>query len=743
MLAVTAPIAGTDDDTLYQSQRWGMFSYDLPLANGKYDLTLNLNEQYWTAANQRKFSVDVEGVNLVKDLDLIATTGANRAVDLRFANIIVNDGYLNIRFYASVNEGTVSGIVVKTAGQIIGSSSSSSSSSNSSSSSSGLSAIENGKAIFASKCASCHAATAREMVEKTDGTNHDLPSLTQIIVATMPIARPADCVGECADATARYIASVNPFYGKINAGLRAPFDDIDPAPVTMTRLNRAEYNNTVRDLFGTSLQPANEFPPDNFGRFNNDASVLSLSPLHIEAYNTASIKLANEAVESARIGNRKVITCDLTAATCVDTVIQDLGSRAWRRAITTEEAVQLKSLYNSAQTTLNDRYGSMAALVRAMILSPNFIFRPEIDANLTSSNARALNGYELASRLSYFLWSSMPDATLFAKARTGGLSTDAAIKEEVTRMLNDPKSIALIDNFAAQWLTFREFADPDRAQPDAKLFPSFNSTLKSAMINESRTFLKYLLDNNKPLAEIVTADYTFLNDTLATHYGITGITGSEMRLHQWDANAKRRGLLGQSSLLTTLAHPDHTSPVKRGIWVMDRLMCDRPAEPPPEAVAMFPTLPEGLNPRKFSELHRDSSTICYSCHAYVDPIGYGLENFDPIGKWRNTYPNGDVVDAVSALPTGEGFSNLIGLSAVLSTKQDVAYCSIQHAMTYALGRMLNTFEEKPGPTSEPSDYAAVYSVFKKTEVTGHRFRDVITEIVLSPTFRNRRGADSL
>jgi len=255
-------------------------------------------------------------------------------------------------------------------------------------------------------------------------------------------------------------------------------------------------------------------------------------------------------------------------------------------------------------------------------------------------------------------------------------------------------------------------------------------------------FLEYMLDNNRPVTDIVNGNYTFLNGPLANHYGVSGISGESMAFHTWGENAIRRGILGHASVLMAHSHATKTSPVKRGIWVMDRIMCDRPSEPTPELLAQFPELPEGLNPREESELHKDSSTVCYTCHAYVDPIGYGLENFSPIGQWREAYPDGGPVNAQSQLPSGDAFSNLVGLSEALSKDPDVAMCAIQHSMSFALGRVVNTLEQIVGPNGEPTDYPAIYDVYKKTEANGHRFRDVLTEVVLSPAFRNRRGANS-
>lgn len=659
-----------------------------------------------------------------------------------------------------------------------------------------LSDLERGKQLFDAQCVFCHEATQKSLGQKAEGIGHDMASLKQTIALSMPLPfanlTPQSCVGDCADLTALYIADVNPFFGRNDQDeVQLPIGSIDAAPVIMTRLNRSEYNNTVRDLLKTEQSPADDFPEDNFGLFNNDAKVLTISLLHLEGYNNAAITLASEVVEAARpkvidqcdttqqckdqfgataydcanspannsvcmCGNNQrcdalfpailnapvsnVLPCLPTQNGCAKTVATELGLKAWRRPLSSQEINQLVDVFEGADSVVNDKYLAMKTLIRVLLMSPNFIFRPEIDSDLNSSEVRALNGYELASRLSYFLWSSMPDDELFELAKAGVLNNDNALIAQVERMLADPKSATLLDNFAVQWIGFEEI---ENAQPYSELFPEYDENLKQLFKQETRLFLDHILKNNLPIAEIVNADYSFLNERLATHYGETEIAGNEFNLHFWSEASQRRGLLGHGSLLTARSHATKTSPVKRGMWVMERLMCDKPPEPTPGVVGLFPELPEGLNPRDESELHRDSSTVCYSCHAYIDPIGYGLENFNPIGQWRENYPNGDLVNANSLLPSGESFDGPLELSNVLVSSHDVPLCAIQYAMSYALGRAIDTFEHHLGGASlEPKDYPAVYRVYKNTENQGHRLQDIIREIVLSPAFRNRRGADS-
>lgn len=714
-------ITGASDATVYLTERYGDAAYAIPVSNGKYTVVLNFAETYHTGAGLRVFNVSVEGQSRLTNVDIFKTVGANTAMSERIADVNITDGQLNIGFQGVTENPKVSGIVIYQQSNV-------------------LTHASKGQQIFEAQCQSCHAATDKALGTKPDESGHNLQSLIAA-TGTMPPAGLEDIFGACDDEcgyyTAKYIASVNPFFERPKPGPEPEMamKSIDAAPPLMDRLSKNEYNNTIRDLFGITSNPANDFPQDQSGTFSNDNAALTVSNIHVEMFDKAAQKIAIEVVNAAANGNRAAISCDITNANCAQTVITQLGLKVWRRPLTTEESANLKSLYDEVQAAANDRRVSMTALVRAMLLSPNFIFRPEFDQDVNSRQAQPLNAYELASRLSYFLWSSTPDDQLLAKAANGSLTSDATLRAEVTRMLADSRSDTLLDNFAWAWLGY---ADYGKHEVDKNQFPQYTDAIAEAFLGETRTFLRHILKENRPISEILNADYTFLNQPLANFYGVQGIFGNQMQLYKWPQGSKRIGLLGHGSSLTAHSHPNKTSPVKRGTWVMDKLMCDRPPEPPGDVIAQFPDLPEGLNPRAESELHKESSGICASCHAYVDPIGYGMENFSPIGQWRDEYPNGDYVDSSSVLPTGESFSSLVELAEILAAKHEVTLCSISYAMTYATGRRFNTLYEQ----GQPSDYAAVYEVYQKTKDSAHSITDVFTEIVMNPAFRMRRGADS-
>lgn len=746
------------------------------------------------------------------------------------------------------------------------------SSSNTSSSSSFNVETASGQEIFGAMCSQCHQLSAPSL-----NAWQSEQDLAMAIETSMPLLSPTDCGSVCATKVASYIATNAPNFGQVsssssstpnlNDDIVAPQGSIDPAPVALRRLNREEYNNTVRDLLGTQLQPANEFPEDDFGYgFNNIAKVLTVSLTHLEKYKTAAERLAHEAVTNAtplsltrfeaedlegnlvnswsgmtvlgqsasnlqlnyysprpgpyrvtiqagqmaggdedahmqvllnesnayqtdvpnsneemqsytftanfsakdnylsfhftndfwiedeadrnlaidwieiegpldaQTSDDRAIPCDLTQGeSCARQTIEQLGAKAWRRPVSDAELERLLGAYQTALAASN-AYAAMESLIQAILLSPNFMFRAEFDES-TGSQARALNGYELASRLSYFLWSSMPDERLFLLAENGNLLLDTVLRAEVQRMLDDPKSLTLIENFAVQWLSFDKV---NEVSPDTALFPNFDEALKESMRTETRLFIDYLLETNAPISELFLADYSFINSELAAHYGLNpSLFGSGFQRVDWSASAQRSGLLGHASVLTSTSHPASTSPVKRGVWVLDKLLCKKPPPPPPgvENITEDASF-EGLSTRERFELHQQTSSVCFGCHALMDPIGFGLENFDPIGQWRD-YEGENVVDASGELPDGTLFNGPVDLANILGQSSDLPLCTIQHMMTYALGRGVEALDANA--EEELPDYPAVYDVYTATQAQGHRLKDIIEEIVLSPAFRNRRA----
>ena len=490
----------------------------------------------------------------------------------------------------------------------------------------------------------------------------------------------------------------------------------------MHRLNRTEYRNTVRDLLGTQLDPAANFPADDVSLgFDNIAQVLTVSPLQFELYEQAAQALAEEALNTGI--RESVVFCDPNDQGCRADIFREFAGRAWRRPATDEEVARLEGLFDVA---LNEGEGVEQGLelgIRGILLSPHFIYRPELDDDPSSTESRPLNDYELASRLSYFLWSSMPDEALFEAAANGTLRDNEGLRAEVDRMLNDPKARALVDNFAGQWLRIRSLQDH---VPDYATFPQWDSGLRDAMRLEAELFFDEFLSGQAAMNEFLLTDFTFLNDRLAAHYGLPFDLGSEHQRVSLDEGDPRFGLLTLGSTLTVTSTPIRTSPVKRGVWILEQLLCTEPPPPPPGVEG----LPEGDmssgSLRDQLERHRADPT-CASCHNLMDPLGLGLEHYDAIGAYR-TEDDGFTIDASGQLIGGETFSNAREMAALIQDDERFDVCVVEKLFTYALGR--------PVATTEHPFVEAMARAFAQS---GSELPELIKLIVTSESFRTHRG----
>lgn len=546
-------------------------------------------------------------------------------------------------------------------------------------------------------------------------------TLAALFVVSMSVA--AGCVGAIGQDDGSPVGGPggqNPVPPGTNpAGLR------DPGSKTIHRLNRTEYDNTVRDLLNTSLTPSTDFPSDDHGYgYDNIADVLALSPLQLELYERASERLIDEAFSKPDMV-AKLIPCKLEEESCATTAINAFATRAFRRPVSAEDTSKLLAFVTLAkgegQTTLE----GVKLAMRATLVSPHFLFRIELDPDPTDPKPHQLNDYELASRLSYFLWSSMPDRALFDSAASGKLHEPEELKAQAMRMLADPRSNALVSNFAGQWLHTR---DLDEYTVEAKVYPGFDDTLRKSMKKETELFFAEFLRGDLDMKGFLTADFTFVDSRLATHYGISAPSTPWSRITM-DAS-KRRGLLGLGGILTMTSMPNRTSPVKRGRWVLEQMLCTPPPPPPPGVEGLKPEETVMGTLRQRMEAHR-KQPICASCHNMMDPIGFGLENFDGIGKWRDEEV-GIKIDASGKLPiTGESFTGPTQLASLLAEDARVGRCITQHLFTYALGR---------GPTSTDEIY--LDEITGNTKSAGNRMKDLIVQIVTSEPFRLRRGSNA-
>jgi len=335
---------------------------------------------------------------------------------------------------------------------------------------------------------------------------------------------------------------------------------------------------------------------------------------------------------------------------------------------------------------------------------------------------------ELASRLSYFLWSSMPDDELLALGESNHLHVPAVLDAQVQRMLADPKSAAFAENFAGQWLEIRSL---DAIRPDPQKFPEWNSELREAMRAETRMFFESVMRENRPISDFLDGDYTFLNELLAKHYGIAGVTGPEFRRIELTTD-QRGGVLTQAAVLTVSSYPSRTSAVLRGKFILENILGAPPPPPPPDV----PRLDEeaagvSQSQRQQMEAHR-SDPVCASCHSKMDALGFAFENYDAIGRWR-TQDGGLPIDSSGGLPDGRTFLGAAELKALLKQNMpEFARCLASKLLTYSLGRALN-------PNKDEYDRAAVRAVAAKAAQNGYKFQAMIMAIAQGPLFQQRQG----
>lgn len=400
-----------------------------------------------------------------------------------------------------------------------------------------------------------------------------------------------------------------------------------------------------------------------------------------------------------------------------------LTERAFRRPVKPEEVEKFLKLFDAAQKRGDNFTESMKLPVQAILISPHFLFRVENDNN-TVESVRRLNDFELASRLSYFLWSSMPDEALYESAKLGKLSDPDVLLAQTRRMLKDPKSNALVENFAGQWLQLRNLKV---STPDTKRFPTFDDALKAAMLKETELFFQEMLTKDHPITTFLDADFTYLNEKLANHYGITTVKGNEFKRTSL-AGTQRRGILTQASILTLTSNPTRTSPVKRGKWVLETILGTPPPPPPPDAGELSEAGELKGTLRQRMEQHR-ANPNCATCHNRMDPIGFGFENFDAVGKWRlkdGTFP----IEPGGTLPTGQSFQSALDLVKILKQRdEDFRRCLTEKMLTYSLGRGLDS-----------SDRQYVADIAKTCQTKGDSLSALIQTIVISEPFTQRRTA---
>jgi hypothetical protein len=421
-------------------------------------------------------------------------------------------------------------------------------------------------------------------------------------------------------------------------------------------------------------------------------------------------------------GYKRIFVCAQQTDACVRADLEHLATLAWRRPVTAAEVGKLASYVKMARDDGDSFEKAMETGVEAVLVSPYFLFRMEHDP--ASGGEHRISDYELASRLSYFLWSSMPDAELFRLAKEEKLHDPAVLAQQVARMMKDLKSDALVDNFGGQWLQTRNL---DRVKPDPDKFAAFTPQLRDAMKMETELFFSYIMREDRSILEFLTAKYTFLNEPLAKLYGIPNVTGEQFRKVDL-TGTPRVGVLTQGSVLTVSSYPTRTSPVIRGKWILENVL-NTPPPPPP---ANVPSLKESeagsaMSVRESLEKHR-ADPICAGCHARMDPLGFGLENFDAIGRYR-TEDGKFPIDSSGTLPSGKSFKNAEELIHILQDDKDAfTRCLVEKMLTFAIGRGLERY-----------DRPVVNQISRNVAANQYKFSTLVMEIVNSAPFQMRHA----
>jgi hypothetical protein len=522
--------------------------------------------------------------------------------------------------------------------------------------------------------------------------------------------------------------------------MEPPLDPMTGMPVNadvgrqaIHRLNNSEYDNTVRDLLGLPAAARTSFIPDEKSvGFDNIASAFGMTAAQYEQYFNSALALSDKVFADAALRS-KIVTCAPAAAgdvNCTKAIVKAFGQRAYRRPLQPAEIDGLTKLGTDALALGEDFNGAIKQVVKTVLASVPFLYRVEMDSDPNSKAAHPLDAYELASRLSYLQWSTMPDDQLFMAASDGSLMKTDVLSAQVDRMLADPKAKEFTASFAGQWLGLRTFQGH---QVDTTVFPMFDEATRQAMYQEGILYFSEFLAGSLTMDKFFSTDMNFVNAKLGAFYGITGGGATDLT-KVTNTGDERVGFLGLGAFLTQTSYSYRTAPTLRGVWVLENLLCQE-IPPPPANVpdldgpAAPVTMTQSQNVRMRLAAHRQNPA-CSACHTTLDPIGLGLENFDAVGRFRQTYPNGDAIDASGVMPDGATFNGLPSLAALLGRNADTRLidCAAKKLMTYGLSREIT---DADGPY--------VNQVRDNWKKQGLGMRNLLKTIILNDTFRFRRG----
>jgi hypothetical protein len=517
--------------------------------------------------------------------------------------------------------------------------------------------------------------------------------------------------------------------GGNGSGGSVPEVGTDPGTVPMHRLNDAEYNNSVQDALGVKQAPAawSKGQGELYG-FDNIAAVLGVDTKTYNNFFSAAGKVAEEVMATPALKSA-FITCTAADAACSQTVVSAAALKLFRRPIVQDELTIYGKVFTDASALGETPENALKHVLRAMLSSAEFLYRIELDPTPDSLTPHKLNGYELASRLSYFLWSSGPDQSLFDAAASGKLLEDAELSAQADRLLLDERGKRFVMNFGGQWLSIRQLGGH---AVDTGVFPNWTPAITAAETEEAYRFFNEFARGSQPWSTFLKADFNFVNADLAKLYGMPAPAGEGLQLVQVKDD-HRFGFLGLGQFLTVSSYNHRTAPTLRARRVLDQLMCSPPPQPPPNL--MIPSLDGDSgtaeaaqqNIRARLEEHR-KNPVCAGCHATFDAVGMALENFDAIGQYRATYPNGTPVDASGEIIGGTPFVGLEGLTDMLTSDPSFTSCVAEKLFIYSLGRGV-----------ELTDLPYLHNATNAWKSSTAVLPALMKNLIQADTFRSRRG----
>ena len=534
--------------------------------------------------------------------------------------------------------------------------------------------------------------------------------------------------------------------GAGSSGSSGAAQALDPGRKDMHRLNSAEYNATVQDILGTTLQPANDsWRGGELAGFDNIASVLGVDETQYDRYFSAAQALATELIASQTLSAR-FVSCGLSDPACAQSGIAAAGLHLFRRPLSPDELGTYQGVYDAARALGDDESASLTLTLQALLSSAEFLYRIELDPQPASTAAHPLGSYELASRLSYFIWSSAPDDALLQAAADGSLTQPSTLSATVDRMLDDPKSQRFITNFAGQWLGARQVP----SHPATPQFYQWDPVVALSASQEMLSYFGDFLQSGRSWFEFPTADINFVDGGLAYLYGIpTNLAGVETPKRVEYHDDQRAGFFGLAGFLALTSLDRRTSPSKRGRWIAGNFLCAEPPPPPPNVPQLDADpnadpdagadadagVAPALNVRQALEQHR-ANPMCAGCHALFDPYGLALEQYDAIGVYRTTYDDGTPIDASTMLPPseahpqGQAFQGLDGLSKAVAADPAFGDCLAKKMFTYGMGRITT-------PSDEPYFQQAEQQWLAAGQIPS--IRRMIQALIATDAFRSRRG----